>query len=89
VLHRVTHALTQQSYTNTFEAFPATAPFRPVRMTARPVIAGVQTAIVVGKNGEEIWTDQYGRAMLHLAGVQQGEMLLYYASGQISEQAAY
>jgi type VI secretion system secreted protein VgrG len=35
--------------------------FRPKRRTAKPVIAGPQTAVVVGKSGEEIWTDEYGR----------------------------
>jgi type VI secretion system secreted protein VgrG len=28
---------------------------------ARPVVQGPQTAMVVGKAGEEIWTDKYGR----------------------------
>ncbi|MEJ2159912.1 MAG: type VI secretion system tip protein TssI/VgrG [Chromatiales bacterium] len=35
--------------------------FRSVRMTPKPVVQGPQTAIVVGKKGEEIWTDEYGR----------------------------
>jgi type VI secretion system secreted protein VgrG len=35
--------------------------FRPPRATPRPVVRGPQTAFVVGKSGEEIWTDQYGR----------------------------
>src|SRR2546423_5664632 len=61
VLRHVSHAATQERYTNSFEAFPADAPFRPPRATPRPFIAGVQTAIVTGKSGEEIWTDKYGR----------------------------
>lgn len=36
-------------------------PFRPLPLTRRPVVQGPQTAIVVGKAGEEIWTDKYGR----------------------------
>jgi type VI secretion system secreted protein VgrG len=36
-------------------------PYRPLSATARPVVQGPQTAMVVGKAGEEIWTDQYGR----------------------------
>jgi type VI secretion system secreted protein VgrG len=48
-------------YQNRFEAIPATVPFRPARRARRPVMDGPQTALVVGKAGEEIWTDQYGR----------------------------
>jgi type VI secretion system secreted protein VgrG len=61
VLRSVSIAATQESYTNSFEAFPATVPFRPQRTTPKPLIVGTQTAIVVGKSGEEIWTDKYGR----------------------------
>jgi type VI secretion system secreted protein VgrG len=36
-------------------------PYRPLPVTPRPVVRGPQTAMVVGKAGEEIWTDKYGR----------------------------
>lgn len=36
-------------------------PYRPRPIVPRPVVWGAQTAIVVGKAGEEIWTDKYGR----------------------------
>ncbi len=58
---RVSHSATPESYSNTFEAFPADLTYRPARTTRKPVIPGTQTAIVVGKSGEEIWTDKYGR----------------------------
>lgn len=61
VLRWVSHAATQERYTNSFEAFPLDVPFRPQRETSKPLIVGTQTAIVVGKSGEEIWTDKYGR----------------------------
>lgn len=61
VLRSVTHTGTQESYSNSFEAFPLDVPFRPLRVTPKPLISGTQTAIVVGKSGEEIWTDKYGR----------------------------
>jgi type VI secretion system secreted protein VgrG len=61
VLLRVSHAATNEEYTNSFEAFPATLAYRPPRVTRKPVISGTQTAIVAGKSGEEIWTDKYGR----------------------------
>ena len=51
----------QESYTNSFEAFAASATFKPPLSTPSPVIPGTQPAVVVGKAGEEIWTDQYGR----------------------------
>lgn len=47
------------------ELIPATAQFRPVAKTAKPRIYGPQTAIVAGKDGEEIDTDEYGRIKVH------------------------
>jgi type VI secretion system secreted protein VgrG len=58
---RVTHQADGNTYANRFEAFPADVPFRPPRATPAPRVHGCQTAIVVGKAGEEITTDQYGR----------------------------
>src|SRR5579864_3328015 len=48
-------------YRNTLEAIPASVPYHPPRNARRPFIQGSQTAVVVGKSGEEIWVDQYGR----------------------------
>lgn len=64
VLRRVAMRGTQDDYSNSFEAFPSTTAFHPPLTTPRPVIAGTQTATVVGKAGEEIWTDQYGRVVV-------------------------
>jgi type VI secretion system secreted protein VgrG len=61
VLRAVTFHAGQDHYSNSFEALPAATLFRAPRATPRPVIPGTQTAKVVGKSGEEIWTDQYGR----------------------------
>ncbi|AKJ02232.1 type VI secretion system secreted protein VgrG [Archangium gephyra] len=61
VLRWVSHSATVEAYSNSFEAFPAATPFRPPRVTPRPVVNGVQSARVVGKAGEEIWTDRFGR----------------------------
>lgn len=44
-----------------FTAIDINQPFRSASLTPKPIISGSQTAIVVGKEGEEIWTDQYGR----------------------------
>ncbi|MEO7330943.1 MAG: type VI secretion system tip protein TssI/VgrG [Minicystis sp.] len=42
-------------------AVPAAAPYRPARVTHKPRIAGVQSAIVIGPEGEAIHTDEHGR----------------------------
>jgi type VI secretion system secreted protein VgrG len=51
-------------YRNAFTAIPLTVPFRPPRVTPKPIISGVQTAIVVGKKGEELWIDKHGRVKI-------------------------
>ena len=48
-------------YSNTFLAIPKTVPYRPARLAQKPFVQGPQPALVVGKTGEEIWVDSYGR----------------------------
>src|SRR5579859_656959 len=60
-IRSVSHAAARNEYENGFSAFPATTTWRAPRRTPKPRIPGTQTAIVTGKAGEEIWTDQYGR----------------------------
>lgn len=48
-------------YSNRFVCAPQSVPYRPQRKTPKPVVQGPQTALVVGKSGEEIWVDKYGR----------------------------
>jgi type VI secretion system secreted protein VgrG len=50
-----------ESYSNHFTCIPHDVPFRPARVTPKPTVQGPQTAIVVGRSGEEIYTDKYGR----------------------------
>jgi type VI secretion system secreted protein VgrG len=38
--------------------------YRSLRSTPKPIVQGPQTAVVVGKAGEEIYTDEYGRVKL-------------------------
>jgi type VI secretion system secreted protein VgrG len=52
------------TYENTFKCIPSALPYRPARITAKPVVAGTQTAVVVGPAGEEIFTDKYGRVKI-------------------------
>lgn len=61
VLSSVTQNGDQDQYSNSFEAFPSDAVFHPPQITPKPKVIGSQTALVVGKSGEEIWTDEYGR----------------------------
>jgi type VI secretion system secreted protein VgrG len=48
-------------YQNAFTCIPDGTPYRAPRRTARPLIHGSQSALVVGPAGEEIHTDRYGR----------------------------
>ncbi|NNF07324.1 MAG: type VI secretion system tip protein VgrG, partial [Candidatus Eisenbacteria bacterium] len=48
-------------YSCSFEAIPSAGVFRTERTTPAPYIRGPQTAIVVGKEEKEIWTDMHGR----------------------------
>src|ERR1043165_3298707 len=73
LLLAVEHEATEDGYANSFEAVPADVPLRPQRRTPRPRIAGTQTAAVVGKSGEEIWTDKYGRVKVQFHWDQKGK----------------
>jgi type VI secretion system secreted protein VgrG len=61
VLRQVVHSISHDNYSNSFIAFPLALPFRPPRVTPKSRVFGTQTATVVGKSGEEIWTDSHGR----------------------------
>jgi len=49
-------------YSNQFECIPMSQTFRPPRRTARPRVAGTQTATVVGQSSEQLYMDDKGRA---------------------------
>lgn len=51
----------EPQFSISIEAIDAREPFRPARITPKPLIQGLQTARVVGASGEEITTDKYGR----------------------------
>lgn len=73
VLTRVEHAARSEAsywqetggdvepYHNTFTCIPDSVAFRPERRTPKPLIQSVQTAVVTGPSGEEIFTDKFGR----------------------------
>jgi type VI secretion system secreted protein VgrG len=49
------------TYSNTFSCIPRESQYRASRSTPCPIISSIQTAVVVGPPGEEIYTDKYGR----------------------------
>jgi type VI secretion system secreted protein VgrG len=51
----------KQNWSCDFTAIPSDQPFRPARTTPKPLIQGVQTALVVGPSGDEIHTDDKAR----------------------------
>src|SRR3984957_11316595 len=54
----------ENHYGNSFSSQPFELPYRPARDTARPTIGGTMTGVVVGPDGEEIFTDAYGRVKI-------------------------
>jgi type VI secretion system secreted protein VgrG len=50
-----------ESYSNRLMCIPSSTAYRPARSVPKPFVQGPQTALVVGKDGEEIWVDNYGR----------------------------
>lgn len=52
------------SYSNTFEAIPASTQYRPPRVTPWPRVAGSHVGTVTGPEGEEIYTDKHGRVQV-------------------------
>ena len=53
-----------ETYSNHFTCIPASVTYRPPRLTPKPFVQGPQPALVVGKSGEEIWVDKYGRVIV-------------------------
>jgi type VI secretion system secreted protein VgrG len=62
-----------ETYSNRFKCVPASLPFRPARITPKPSVQGPQTALVVGKSGEEIWVDNYGRVTVQFYWDREGQ----------------
>ncbi|MDH6168804.1 type VI secretion system secreted protein VgrG [Variovorax boronicumulans] len=44
-----------------FTAHPVNEPLRPVPTRAKPLAVGLQSALVVGPEGQNVWTDELGR----------------------------
>lgn len=63
----------ESSYENGFTCIPDTLAFRPPRTTPKPTISGLQTAIVTGPPGEEIYVDEHGRVKVQFHWDRKGE----------------
>ena len=61
------------AYSFGFTAQPTDNPFRAARRTPMPRTTGPQTATVVGPEGAEIWTDQYGRVKVQFRWDREGQ----------------
>ncbi|KIH83444.1 type VI secretion system tip protein VgrG [Pseudomonas batumici] len=72
LLTSVSHDANHEHYRNRFEAIPKSVNYRPLRLTPKPTMH-TQTARVVGKAGEDIWTDEYGRIKVQFTWDRQGE----------------
>ncbi|WP_322092321.1 type VI secretion system Vgr family protein [Paraburkholderia bannensis] len=73
VVSSVVHEADHSQYRNRFEAFPASVNYRAPRTTRRPFMP-TQTATVVGKSGQELWTDQYGRVKVQFHWDREGKL---------------
>lgn len=62
------------TYANSFVCIRKKIPYRPALTTPKPMIAGPQTAIVVGPQGEEIYTDTLGRVKVQFHWDRLGQM---------------
>ncbi len=66
-----------ESYSNTFKCIPLSVPFRPLRITPRPTVKGLQPAVVTGPSGEEIYSDKYGRVKVQFFWDRLGKKIEY------------
>ena len=63
----------EQSYDNAFTCMPDDVVFRPALNTPKPVLHGLQTAVVTGPSGEEIHTDEFGRVKVQFHWDREGQ----------------
>ncbi len=66
VLEELADAEVENKYNNRFMCIPSYVTFRPWKDTPKPTVKGPQTAIVVGPEGEEIYTDEDGHGRVKI-----------------------
>ena len=57
-----------------FIAIPCVGPYRPPCRTPRPIVSGLQTAVVTGPTDKEVHTDQYGRVKVQFHWDREGKL---------------
>lgn len=60
-------------YQNSFSCVPDKTHYRPPRVTPKPVVQGLQNAVVVGLKGKEIDVDKYGRVKVQFPWDREGK----------------
>jgi len=60
-------------YSNSFECMPFSVPYRPPHKTRKPIVEGVQTAMVVGPSGDDIYFDDLGRVKVQFHWDREGQ----------------
>jgi type VI secretion system secreted protein VgrG len=83
VITRVAHTATASDYRsngsgsfmyrNHFTCIPFDLRYRPARTTPKPFVQGTQTAVVVGRKGDEVFCDKYGRVKVQFHWDRQGQ----------------
>ncbi|OTA19580.1 type VI secretion system substrate VgrG1b [Xenorhabdus beddingii] len=59
--HHFFHTPDKQGNIVQFEAIPANTHWKPAAVTPWPKVTGLETAVVTGPKGKQVWTDKYGR----------------------------
>jgi type VI secretion system secreted protein VgrG len=65
VIEAVLSGAHDSKWTTECEVITADSPYRPAMDTPKPTTRGVESATVVGPQGEEIHTDEFGRVRVH------------------------
>lgn len=63
----------ERDFLCTFQAINAKVPFKTAMTTLKPRVGGPQTASVTGPDGEEIFTDKYGRVKVQFHWDREGQ----------------
>lgn len=67
-------AESKQEIKNIVNLIPSDVDFRPDTNLTKPSVKGLQSAVVTGPKGEEIYTDEYGRVRIQFHWDREGEM---------------